>query len=314
MSLYQVYRPKTFADMVGNTEVINAIQTHFAQDPKRVSHCHIIYGSSGAGKTTIARIIATELLHADPDFSIHEINTSDNRGIDTVRDIRDQMRSLPLKGRSVVYIIDEAHGMTADAKRAFLKPTEDMPAHVYFFFCTTNLQQLLKGDEGKALATRSTQWKLEPLNARQLGKLVLRTAEAEKFEVDDKVLTAIIESADGSPRAALVALEKVMASPNDVEAQLKTLEGGLEDDPNTLDLCRALCDSKPSWNEINKSLRELKGNVDAETIRRAVLGYCSAILLKKSSDRICRVMEEFAINTYDTGFPGIVLAAYRSLK
>ncbi len=67
MSLYQVYRPKTFADMVGNTEVINAIQTHFAQDPKRVSHCHIIYGSSGAGKTTIARIIATELLHADPD-------------------------------------------------------------------------------------------------------------------------------------------------------------------------------------------------------------------------------------------------------
>lgn len=314
MSLYQAYRPKTFAEMVGNTEVINAIQTHFAQDPKRVSHCHIFYGPSGTGKTTIARIIATEILHADPDFSIHEINTSDNRGIDTVREIRDQMRGLPLKGKSVVYIIDEAHGMTADAKRAFLKPTEDMPAHVYFFFCTTNLTLLLKGDEGNALGTRSTPWKLEPLNARQLGKLVLRTAEAEKFNVDDKVLAKIIEISEGSPRAALKALEKVMSSPDDIDAQLKTLEGGLEDDPNTLEFCRAVCSSKPSWKEISSRLREMKGKVDAETVRRGVLGYCNAIMLKNGSDRICRVMEEFAVNTYDTGFPGLTLAAYRSMK
>lgn len=313
MSLYQVYRPKTFADMVGNTEVINAIQTHFAQDPKRVSHCHIIYGSSGAGKTTIARIIATELLHADPDFSIHEINTSDNRGIDTVRDIRDQMRSLPLKGRSVVYIIDEAHGMTNDAKRAFLKPTEDMPKHVYFFFCTTNLTQFLKGDEGKAIATRSTQWKMEPLNARQLGKLVLRVADAEKFNVADEVLTSIIDVADGSPRAALVALEKVMSQPTDIKAQLKILEGGLEEDPDTMEFCRALCANKPDWKRISEVLKDMKGRVDAETVRRGVLGYCTSIMLKNGSDRICRVMEEFAVNVYDTGFPGLVLAAYRSI-
>lgn len=315
MSLYKEYRPKVLAEMYGNDDVIKAIREHFTQtDPKRISHCHIISGSSGTGKTTVARAIATELLGADPTFGIHEINTADNRGIDTARDVIDKMRGLPLRGRSVVFIIDEAHGMTADAKRAFLKPTEDMPNHVFFFFCTTNLSQLLKGDEGKALGTRSTQWKMEPLNARQLGKLVLNTAEKENFNVDDKVLTAIIDVADGSPRAALVALEKILGVPNDVEAQLKILEGGLEEDPDTLAFCRAVCAGKPSWKEISNALREMKGKVDPETVRRGVLGYCTSIMLKNGSERICRVMEEFAVNTYDTNFAGLVLAAYRSLK
>ena len=314
MSLYKEYRPKTLDELMGNEKTVQAIRTHFSQDPKRVSHCHIFSGPSGTGKTTIARIIATEILHADPTFSIHEINTSNNRGIDTAREIIDQMRTPPLKGAATVYIVDEAHGMTNDAKRAFLKPTEDMPNHVYFFFCTTNLTQLLKGDEGKALATRSTQWKMEPLNPRQLGKLVLRTADAEKFNLDDKVLASIIDVADGSPRAAMVALEKVMAQPNDIDAQLKILEGGLEEDPNTLEFCRAVTAGKPSWKQISEILKDMKGRVDSETVRRGVLGYCTSIMLKSGTDRICRVMEEFAVDTYATGFPGLVLAAWRSMR
>lgn len=314
MSLYQEYRPKTLDEMVGNEKTIEAIKTHFAQDLKRVSHCHIFSGPSGTGKTTLARAIATEILHADPTFSIREINTSNNRGIDTVREIMEEMKGMPLKGKSLVYICDECQGMTNDAKRAFLKPTEDMPKHVYFFFCTTNLTQFLKGDEGKAIATRSTQWKMEPLNARQLGKLVLRVADAEKFEVADEVLTSIIDVADGSPRAALVALEKVMSQPTDIKAQLKILEGGLEEDPDTVEFCRALCANKPDWKRISEVLKDMKGRVDAETVRRGVLGYCTSIMLKNGSDRICRVMEEFAVNVYDTGFPGLVLAAYRSLN
>lgn len=316
MSLYQEYRPKKLDEVVGNESTIQAIREHFTQaDSRRISHCHIISGSSGTGKTTIARIIATELLGADPTFGIHEINTADNRGIDTARDIIEKMRGLPLKGRSVVFVIDEAHGLTADAKRAFLKPTEDMPSHVYFFFCTTNLTQLLKGDEGKALGTRSTQWKMEPLNARQMGKLIIRTAEAEKFTIDDKVFSALVEVAEGSPRAGLVALEKVMSVPNDVNAQLKVLEGAaLEEDPNTLEFCRALCNPKSGWDKVSSVLRDMKGKVDSETVRRGVLGYCTTILLKDKNSHVAHVMEEFSVNTYDTAFAGLVLAAYRSMN
>ena len=61
-------------------------------------------------------------------------------------------------------------------------------------------------------------------------------------------------------------------------------------------------------------LKDMKGRVDSETVRRGVLGYCTSIMLKSGSDRICRVMEEFAVDTYATGFPGLVLAAWRSMK
>lgn len=315
MSLYQKYRPQTLSEMVGNEEVIKSIREHFSQeDPSRISHCHIFYGGSGTGKTTIARAIATEILGANIKFGVHEINTADNRGIDTARAIIDQMKGFPLMGKTTVFVVDEAHGMTADAKRAFLKPTEDMPAHVYFFFCTTNLAQFIKGDEGKALNTRSTQWKLESLNARQMGKLVLRTAEAENFNVDDKVLSAIVDVADGSPRAALVALEKVMGIPDDIPAQLKILEKGGEEDPDTMAFCRAVCNSRPNWKDISELLRNMKGKVDAEQLRRGVLGYCTSIMLKNANDHVLHVMEEFAVDTFATGFPGIVLAAYRCTK
>jgi DNA polymerase-3 subunit gamma/tau len=309
MSLYQQYRPRTLEEMVGNSAVVQGIRNHFAQDKARVSHSHIIYGPSGCGKTTLARAIATSILGADPDISVHEINFASNRGVDTAREIIEQMKVLPLVSGAVVYIIDEAHGMTTDAKRAFLKPLEDCPDHVYFFLCTTNLTQLLKGDEGKAIGTRCTQWKVEPLTGRQLGKLVAEVAEKEQYPLDDELLTAIVDAADGSPRAALVALEKVMPL-SDRDAQLKVLEGGVDEDPDTLELCRLLTKNSP-WSEVSRSLASLKGTVDPEALRRGILGYCQTCMLKRPSQDIARVMEEFSIPTYDTGFPGIVLAAWR---
>lgn len=211
------------------------------------------------------------------------------------------------------FVTGNCHGLTAEAKRAFLKPAEECPDHVFFFFCTTNLQQFLKGDEGKALGTRCTQWKLEPLAPRQLGRLVDDVAAKEKFDLDADVLSAIVDSADGSPRAALVALEKVMST-DGKEKQLKLLEGFTNDDPDTISLCRALCSPRPSWGEVSKILKGMKGKVDSETVRRAVLGYCTSIILNKGDKGVARVLEEFSVDTYATGFPGLVLAAYRALQ
>jgi len=311
MSLYREYRPTVLADVIGNQETVEGIRQHFAQDPKRVSHCHIISGPSGCGKTTLARIIATELLGAHPKFSIKEINFAENRGIDTAREIMEQMRGFPLQGKSLVYILDEAHGMTTDAKRAFLKPTEEYPPHVYFFFCTTNLDAFLKGDEGKAIGTRSTKWKVEPLTGRQLGGLLHSVAEKENFMLPDAVLSKIVDMAKGSARDALTLLEQVIPVESEA-AQMKLLEaGGCEEDPDTLELCRALLAGKP-WREVSAILKKMKGKVDAEAVRRAVLGYMSSTLLNKADKRIADIMDQFAINTYDTGFPGLVLAAWHS--
>lgn len=310
MSLYKEYRPQHLDDVMGNTAVVQGLREHFSQDARRVSHVHLFSGPSGCGKTTLARIVATDILGAD-ELSIHEINFAEMRGIDTAREVIERMKGLPLSGNATVFILDEAHGMTADAKRAFLKPLEDYPPHVYFFICTTNLDQLLKGDEGKAIGTRCTKWKVEPLTARALSALVSDVAAKENYEVPPELLEAIVDSADGSPRDALVGLEAVMPIKNDLPAQLKLLEGGVSMNPDTKELCRLLVGGS-GWTAVAPQLSVLKGKVEPETLRRGILGYCQAVLLKKDNPHIEKVMEEFSVNTYDTGFPGITIAAWRA--
>ena len=116
MSLYKEYRPQHLDDVKGNTAVVQGLREHFSQEARRVSHVHLFSGPSGCGKTTLARIVATDILGAD-ELSIHEINFAEMRGIDTAREVIERMKGLPLSGNATVFILDEAHGMTADATR-----------------------------------------------------------------------------------------------------------------------------------------------------------------------------------------------------
>lgn len=312
MGLYQKYRPATLDDMAGNTETIAAFKAHFAQEPHRISHAHIISGDSGCGKTTMARAVARSILGAT-DLTIHEVNTADNRGIDTIREIIDQTRFKPIGGKSLVFIIDEAHGLTNDAKKALLKPLEDAPAHVFYFLCTTDLKTLLKGDGGKAVGTRCTKWEVKPLSIRQSTQLVSRTAKAENFDLDPDVLSAIVEASNGSPRALLVNLEKVMPV-KDKEGQLAVVDGHVGEDPDAIELCRALLARK--WPAVVRSLSALKAaSKDPEEIRRCVLGYAQACILKGGTDEgaICAMLE-FQHTTYDSGFPALVAMCLRTCK
>lgn len=314
MSLYQKYRPKTLEEMYGNAAVINGLKEHFNQDPSRVSHAHIISGSSGCGKTTIARAVAKSILGAD-DMTIHEINSAENRGIDTAREIIEQMKHLPLGGGASVYILDEVHGLTADAKRSFLKPLEDCPKHVYFFLCTTDLNKFLKDDAGKAINTRCTKWKVEPLDVETSCKLVDDVLVKENADVTDDVFKAIVDVSEGSPRALLVNLEKVL-SIKDEKDQLKVLKdcGAVDDDPDSRRLSEALL--KGDLKLAMSVLTAFKGKCDPEQIRRGVLGYMTTILLKSTSKvngRAYMTLNAFSEPTYDNGFPGLLLNTLRAL-
>ena len=303
MGLYHDHRPATLDALIGNDAQVEALQGIFGQPKEKWPRAFLVTGPSGCGKTTIARILAKECVKAT-EINIHEMNTADNRGIDTAREIIESLRYTPPGGGPVVWIIDECHMTTREWQNAMLKALEDGPKWCFFFLCTT-----LPAKVDKAIHTRCTQIKVESQSEESLYRLVRRVAKAEKFTLSDAVLRAVAVAATGSPRAALVGLEKV-ATIESEESQLAACSGSLEEETETIELCRALLGS--SWPAVATALEGLREQ-DPEKTRRAVLGYMTSVVLKSGKPQAALCLQAFADPTYDTAFPGVVLAAYTAM-
>jgi DNA polymerase-3 subunit gamma/tau len=302
MNLYRKYRPSTFEDMLGNEAEISAFSQ--ALDKPDRSHVYLLYGPAGCGKTTLARIAAAKL-GAD-EMSISEINSANNRGIDSAREITENMVLTPMSGGNRVYIIDEVARATADFQNAMLKPLEDTPAHVFFFLCTTDPQKLIK-----PLLTRCTQIRVNPLDPEVLYKYLRVIANREKAtHVPKDIIKEISENCNGSPRMALVMLEKVIAMSDESKMLDAVSLGTLEEE--TITLCRALINAKPDWRQIGVTLAGLSA-AEPEKIRQAVIGYMNAVLLKNNNPNAAIVLECFAEPFFNSGHAGITLAAYQAV-
>jgi DNA polymerase III gamma/tau subunit len=295
--LYRKYRPQLFEEIIGNEIAIKSAR----QELSHGSHVFLMTGPAGTGKTTLARVMAKNL-NAGP-LSIHEINSANNRGIDSARDIMDQMRYNPTDGDSVVYILDEFHQQTKQSQEAFLKPLEDTPSHVYFFICTTNPEKLTG-----TLKSRCSIITMRPLTDDQMAGLIKTIAKKEKKTVDPSVVDRIVELSEGGSRNALKLLSKVLYL-DTVKEQIRALRNGLDNETKeTIDFCRALYNRSSTWTTISGLLRKLD-LTEPERIRYAVLGYGNAILTKKMDHHALAVMNSFSVNTYDTQKFGITLMA-----
>jgi DNA polymerase-3 subunit gamma/tau len=299
MNLYRKHRPEDFSEVRGNEEAVAALAAQFEKPDH--AHCFLFYGPSGCGKTTLARIVAKTVLGAS-DLSIHEINSSDNRGIDTARDLQDKMRFRSSDGAPTVFIIDEVHQTTKDWQNAMLKPLEDTPEHVYFMLCTTEPGKLIK-----ALHTRLTTVEVKPLTEEELIKLAMKVAKKEGWTIPKEAYEKMASEAGGSPRQMLVFLEKI-GSLDSVEDMLKNIASAEAVEVEGIALCRALLSNRP-WKELSGILQGLK-NEEPEKLRRAVLGYMNSVLLNSGKHNAGIIMQAFSENTYDSGFPGLVLMAF----
>ena len=302
MALYQKLRPGTFDEVLGNEAAVAALKTNLAKAPADRPHVYGIVGPSGCGKTTLARICGTVL--GASELSLYEINASDTRGIDTAREIADKMKFTTLDGSPQVWIIDECHKLTSDAWNCLLKPLEDTPKHVYVFLCTTDGAKI-----PAAVKTRTKIINVESQKEDALRKWLIRTAMRNEIAVDRTVLELIAEVSDGSPRQALQHLESVVGM--DPEMARKVVLSGNIDEPEVKNLAGLLIKNTP-WKDIAAQLKLLKDK-DAEGLRRAVLGYCNAILLNgKADNTIADVLQIMAsANTYDSGLPGFTALCYQ---
>ena len=298
VELYRRYRPNSFSDIVGNEKTIKSLE----KELENGSHVFLMTGPAGCGKTTLARIMAKKV-NAGP-LSIHEINSAENRGIDTAREIMEQMRFNPSDGDSIVWILDEMHMITSAGQNALLKALEDTPEHCYFFLCTTNPEKLIA-----PLKTRCSIINVVPLKDEEMIYLLKRTARAEKIKIDSEVYERICEIAQGGSRKALKLLAKVLYLDSD-EERLEVLknEDGSES-KEVKELCQLLMSGKANWSSISKVLKNID-MTEAERVRQAVMGYMGAVLLNgKSSAPIVSAMQAFSsADTYKNGKSAIIVA------
>ncbi|WP_308021079.1 DNA polymerase III subunit gamma/tau [Neisseria bergeri] len=224
---YQVlarkWRPKTFADLVGQEHVVKALQN--ALDEGRLHHAYLLTGTRGVGKTTIARILAKSLncenaQHGEPCgvcqsctqidagryVDLLEIDAASNTGIDNIREVLENAQYAPTAGKYKVYIIDEVHMLSKSAFNAMLKTLEEPPEHVKFILATTDPHKV-----PVTVLSRCLQFVLRNMTAQQVACHLAHVLDSEKIAYESPALQLLGRAAAGSMRDALSLLDQAIA-------------------------------------------------------------------------------------------------------
>lgn len=276
--LYHRHRPYDLDGVVGQADAVRTIRGFGAKVPRSI----LLYGGSGTGKTTLARIIA-RLVGCNPDnkFDYHEINCGAIESpIDMVREINRDMSGSPLTGKALVWVLDEVQTFSKSkgAQEALLKILEDCGPKAYFFLCTTDPKKLIP-----TIRNRCTQIPTKQIAAKDLEGLVRRVAKAENAELDDRLVEKIVEYAGGSARKALVDLEKVIGI-KDPKERMSAIQPP-EEEVIAFELVKALMPFRgdPQWPDVAKVLSSIKDE-EPEGIRQMVLASARTNLLKCSGN------------------------------
>lgn len=311
MPLHTDYRPEELDQVEGNENTKAMLEQWLEKDRDAQCHSLLFTGPSGCGKTSLMRIIARQLgaLTDDGhDLDFKELNAADFRGIGMIRDIRNQMSLHPAAGDCRVWLLDEIHMLTSDAQEAFLKCLEEPPPHVYFLLATTNPEKLKT-----TLKRRCLTFEVQPLDditmLAFLSDIVDEEAADLKRNLDmaDGVLEQIALDSFGSPGVALSILDKIIGLSKETQQEVAQQTAQIQN--QAIELCRALMKGKPSWKEISTILKGLKKE-DVESIRRAVMGYCSAVILNSGNAQAFIVLDAFVEPFYNSGFPGLAHACW----
>ena len=250
IALYRKYRPENFSEVIGQDHIVRAISG--ALEAGKVAHAYLLCGPRGTGKTTIARIIAKELGTSVND--IYEMDAASNRGIDDVREIRENVRTLPFDSKYKIYILDEVHMFTKDAWNALLKTIEEPPEHVIFILATTEIDKI-----PETIVSRCQSFTFKKPNDAILSQVVTNVAKKEGYKLEEGGSELIALLADGAFRDALGTLQKVISFSKDKSINISEIED-ITGAPNTT-LVEDFLDALAS-NDIEKGFSSIEKAVD----------------------------------------------------
>ena len=215
IALYRKYRPENWDEIIGQDHIVKAIGG--ALKAGKVSHAYLLCGPRGTGKTTIARIIASELGTTRND--IYELDAASNRGIDDVRSIRDSVQTMPFDSKYKIYILDEVHMFTKDAWNALLKTIEEPPSHVIFILATTELEKV-----PETIVSRCQSFIFKKPTDHILTSAVINVAKKEGYTLEEGGAGLIALLADGAFRDAYGTLQKVISFSRSNQISLSDIE------------------------------------------------------------------------------------------
>ncbi len=221
--LARKWRPQLFEEVVGQRHITQTLQNAISQ--KRVAHAFLFTGARGVGKTSSARILAKALncekgLRTNPcnecatcqevthgtSMDVIEIDGASNRGIDEIRELKENVRYTPAKSRYKIYIIDEVHMLTKEAFNALLKTLEEPPPHIIFIFATTEPHKI-----PATILSRCQRYDFKRIPFREVIGSLKRIVEEEKIEISQRGLLSIAQESEGSLRDAQSLLDQVIA-------------------------------------------------------------------------------------------------------
>lgn len=238
-ALYRRYRPETFGEMIGQSQVTDPLMTALRGD--RVGHAYLFSGPRGCGKTTSARILArclncaegptdtpcgtcpscVELSRAGGgSLDVVEIDAASHNGVDDARDLRERATFAPSRDRFKIFILDEAHMVTPQGFNALLKLVEEPPPHVKFIFATTEPEKVLG-----TIRSRTHHYPFRLVPPAAMLEYVEKLCAEEGVIVEQGVLPLVVRAGGGSPRDTLSLLDQLIAG-SDAPAGSETVTVG----------------------------------------------------------------------------------------
>ena len=222
-ALYRKFRPDTFEDVKGQDHIVKTLRNQIKAD--RIGHAYLFCGTRGTGKTTVAKILARAVNCEHPvdgnpcnecascraiasgaSMNVIEIDAASNNGVDSIREIREEVAYPPTEGRYKVYIIDEVHMLSIGAFNALLKTLEEPPSYVIFILATTEAHKI-----PVTILSRCQRYDFRRISQETILKRLEDLMEKEQVDAEEKALRYVAKKGDGSMRDSLSLLDQCIA-------------------------------------------------------------------------------------------------------